>query len=292
MSVLVEDTVRLDPRAFKKLYPEQYFDKFFAEGVRPDGRPLAGTREVTVGLGTVSTAESSASVKIGQTTVLGSIKLETASADPNRPKLSEFLINVELTPLASPEYKAGRQPDAACVLVDQVRRAIIDSGTVEDDALLIPGTSLTWVLYMDLYVVDADGALLDACLLAALACLSHLSFPTLAVNSSDKVVAVDPELAPEGSSIVGMPPLQLRERPLGVSCILYRQRLILDPTADEEALAEGILMPVVTSKGLVVSLQKSGGMEASPQKILECIEAAKIRYLEFSKALQMADSSS
>lgn len=76
MSALVEETVRLNPHAFKKLYPEQYFDKFFAEGVRPDGRPLAGTREVTVGLKTVSTADSSALVKIGETTVVGSIKLE------------------------------------------------------------------------------------------------------------------------------------------------------------------------------------------------------------------------
>lgn len=66
----------LGPEAFKKLYPEQYYKRFIESGIRPDGRTFGRARPATIGLGAVSTADSSALVKIGSTTVLAGIKLE------------------------------------------------------------------------------------------------------------------------------------------------------------------------------------------------------------------------
>lgn len=66
----------LGPDAFKKLYPEQYYKRFLANGVRPDGRAFGRARPTTIGLEAVSTADASALVKIGSTTVLAGIKLE------------------------------------------------------------------------------------------------------------------------------------------------------------------------------------------------------------------------
>ena len=34
----------MEASAFARLYPEQYYDKFLAEGARPDGRPLGRAR--------------------------------------------------------------------------------------------------------------------------------------------------------------------------------------------------------------------------------------------------------
>jgi hypothetical protein len=74
MGAMAQDA--LEPDAFKKLYPDQYYARFVAEGLRPDGRPLARARPTTIALGAVSTADSSALVKIGSTTVMAGIKLE------------------------------------------------------------------------------------------------------------------------------------------------------------------------------------------------------------------------
>jgi hypothetical protein len=73
---LPADSARLDARAFKKLYPDQYYDRFITARVRPDGRALAGFRPTTIGLRPVESSDASALVKLGRTTVLGSIKLE------------------------------------------------------------------------------------------------------------------------------------------------------------------------------------------------------------------------
>jgi exosome complex component RRP43 len=67
---------QLDPDAFKKLYPESFYQKFIESGIRPDGRVFGRARPTTIGLGAVETADSSALVKIGSTTVLAAIKLE------------------------------------------------------------------------------------------------------------------------------------------------------------------------------------------------------------------------
>jgi len=83
MGAMAQDA--LEPDAFKKLYPDQYYARFVAEGLRPDGRPLARARPTTIALGAVSTADSSALVKIGSTTVMAGIKLE-ARAPPAAPR--------------------------------------------------------------------------------------------------------------------------------------------------------------------------------------------------------------
>ena len=74
MGAPTQDT--LEPDAFRKLYPDQYYTRFLAEGLRPNGRPLGRARPTTIALGAISTADSSALVKIGNTTVMAGVKLE------------------------------------------------------------------------------------------------------------------------------------------------------------------------------------------------------------------------
>lgn len=67
---------KYEPAAFKKLYPEQFYKQHIENGLRPDGRTFGRARPTTIGLDATATADSSALVKIGSTTVLAGIKLE------------------------------------------------------------------------------------------------------------------------------------------------------------------------------------------------------------------------
>lgn len=57
-------SAELQSEAFKRLYPEEFYAKFIAEGVRPDGRPLGRPRPVSIGLASIGTADASAHVKV------------------------------------------------------------------------------------------------------------------------------------------------------------------------------------------------------------------------------------
>lgn len=65
----------LQAEAFKQLYPEQYYAKFINSDIRPDGRALGAARAATIGINPIGTADSSALVKIGETTAMAGVKL-------------------------------------------------------------------------------------------------------------------------------------------------------------------------------------------------------------------------
>ena len=66
----------LQAEAFKRLYPNEYYAKFISQSLRPDGRPLGGARATTIGIHPLESTNSSALVKIGNTTAMAGIKLQ------------------------------------------------------------------------------------------------------------------------------------------------------------------------------------------------------------------------
>ncbi|CAI7892204.1 unnamed protein product [Closterium sp. NIES-53] len=68
----------LDADALRRLYPEAFWAPFLAEGMRPDGRPIGQARGVSIGLGTVTNADASALVKLGDTVSAFSLTTSTS----------------------------------------------------------------------------------------------------------------------------------------------------------------------------------------------------------------------
>ena len=74
----------------------------------------------------------------------------------------------------------------SCLRV-QVSTALRVGRVVDLRGLAIARGRAAWVAYLDLYVLDADGGLYDAALLAALAALSALRLPHVVVDEDGKV---------------------------------------------------------------------------------------------------------
>ena len=71
--------------AFRKVHPLLYYQKFLARGVRPDGRALLGARQTSAQSRVVTTANGSAMVKLGQTSVVVGVQVPyTLDARPSR----------------------------------------------------------------------------------------------------------------------------------------------------------------------------------------------------------------
>lgn len=94
---------RLNASTFQRLHPRVYLERFLSENARPDGRSPGGWRDVTVNVGkprflliymffritlpltgSISTADGSALVRVGDTTIVCGVKAEIAEPELDR----------------------------------------------------------------------------------------------------------------------------------------------------------------------------------------------------------------
>ncbi|KAK9813773.1 hypothetical protein WJX73_008734 [Symbiochloris irregularis] len=275
--------------AFKRLYPDQYYRRFLSQNTRPDGRSLTQTRPASVVLGVITSADSSALIKIGNTTVIAGVKLEVLMPkDP--PDQGCLQVNVELTTLCSPEMRDNRPTEVPSFLTQQVDAAVRGSSAWQPQALCIQAGRAAWAVYLDLYVLCADGVLLDACVLAAMAALNALRLAPVDVTDAGNVVAAGNDAMTDGTSHPQQPyALSKQGTPLTLTCAVIDDRLIADPSSEEESLAATVVSTTVDGQGHVMGLQHAGGgVELSTAHLQQCITAAQDRHTDLFRVLSSA----
>jgi len=221
-------------------------------------------------------------VKIGSTTVLAGVKCEIMAPVDESPNEGQVLVEVEMAPLSEANARPGRPSEAATILSEQIDSLISQSGILDMTQLCIDPGSTAWAAYIDIYVLDSDGALHDACVLAAVAALSSLHLPRVSLDENG---AVQPESkVPEGGFVteVGIvrneSPMKLHRIPLSLTIALHSGKLLVDPSAEEESLAESLVTVVVDEDGRLMSISKPGGGAAlALDGIRQCQEAARVR---------------
>jgi exosome complex component RRP43 len=75
----------INAQIFQRLHPKAYLERFLADKFRPDGREASEWRDLFVHLGSISTADGSALVRLGETTIVCGVKAEIAEPDLEQP---------------------------------------------------------------------------------------------------------------------------------------------------------------------------------------------------------------
>ena len=87
--------------------------------------------------------------------------------------------------------------------------------------------------------------------------------PVVSLNEDGRVVVVseENEERKSGKEPVnkGKRRLTLSRLPFSLTCILHKNYILADPTAEEESIMETLLTVVLDSSGQLVSLNKPGG---------------------------------
>jgi exosome complex component RRP43 len=173
------------------------------------------------------------------------------------PADGRLVINVEMTALATPDYRPGKQPPITHSIQQRLQDVLVGCGVLQPRELCIAEGQAVWVLYLDLYILNAAGSLLDASLLAALAALQDTRLPIVHVTDEGNVergAAEDDEdaaaAAVDAGSSSSSRPLQLHGRPLALTCGLYKgQHIVADPDHEEEALMSATVSVVLDESG-------------------------------------------
>ncbi|GLT95976.1 hypothetical protein SLE2022_136270 [Rubroshorea leprosula] len=276
--------------AFRRLFPLRFYERHLAESIRPDARPLGKARDTTIALGAVASAHGSALAKIGSTTMLAAIKMEVMTPSMESPDEGCLAIEFHMPPIYSPLVRPGRPAEEAPVLSKQLYDTILSSGMIDLKELSLLSGKAAWMAYLDIYCLDADGALFDAALLSAIAAFSHLEIPVVSLNDDGKIVLISEEQVTAMSE--GEPvnkekrKLTLKSIPFSLTCILHKNYILADPTSEEEFIMETFITIVLDSSSQLVSLYKPGGpVLAYTSAIQDCVALTRQRVKELQKIL-------
>ncbi|KAI0722545.1 ribosomal protein S5 domain 2-like protein [Earliella scabrosa] len=254
---------------FQRLHPKTYLERFLAENVRPDGRDLDEWRDISLNVGSISTADGSALVRLGSTTVVCGVKAEIAEPELDKPKEGFLVPNLDLPAICSPKFKPGPPTDEAQVLSDRLNEVLVSSGVVSTSSLCIEPGKAAWVLYVDATCINYDGNAFDATLLAMVAALRNTRLPKATYDEDRQQTICTRKV---------MEPLQIGRLPTSYSFGIFDGTHILaDPTSFEEPLLDTTVSVVMDEKGGLTSVMQLGlGILGDGQDVLTaCIAAAK-----------------
>ena len=233
-----------------------YLTKLAENGKRVDGRKFDEFRKIEIETDVVSKAEGSAKVRIGNTQVITGIKMDIGEPYSDSPDSGVMATAAELIPLASPDFEAGPPRADAIELARVVDRGIRESELIEVDKLCIEPEEKVWIVFIDIHILDFDGNLFDAASLASLAALLTTKVPAERFELGDDY------------------PLPLKEPPISCTSVKYSGVVVMDPSLDEEEIAEARLTVATDKNGDIRAMQKGLNGSFSTDEIKKVIKAS------------------
>jgi exosome complex component RRP42 len=231
--------------------------KLLSRGMRVDGRKFDELRPLVIEKGFIRSAEGSARVRLGDTDVVVGVKLMVGQPFADTPNKGVLTTNAELIPLASETFESG-PPDRESIEVARViDRGIREGQAVDMEKLCIEPEKEVWIMFVDVHTIDYDGNLFDAGNIAAMAALKNAVVPS--------------ERAGKGPDT----PLPVNHEPISVTAVKIAGHILVDPTYDEEIVAEARLTVATNEKGDLCAMQKGGEGSFTQDEVLKVVELSK-----------------
>eukprot|EP00735_Rhodelphis_limneticus_P001334 TRINITY_DN11929_c0_g1::TRINITY_DN11929_c0_g1_i1::g.16945::m.16945 TRINITY_DN11929_c0_g1::TRINITY_DN11929_c0_g1_i1::g.16945 ORF type:complete len:332 (-),score=53.69,sp/Q2KHU3/EXOS8_BOVIN/34.04/4e-44,RNase_PH/PF01138.16/1.3e-24,RNase_PH/PF01138.16/3.6e+03,RNase_PH_C/PF03725.10/9.6e+03,RNase_PH_C/PF03725.10/2.9e-06 TRINITY_DN11929_c0_g1_i1:256-1251(-) len=295
---------------FQRIHPSEYLARLRSVGIRTVGRvKVDSVRKCLITPGSVSGADGSALVKLGDTSVLVGIKAEVGQPNDGTPDQGRIAYSIERAPFcsASAGTRLNRPSDESVVSSENLAKTIEAARLYELTDLCIVSGESCWVLYVDAYVLEDDGSSFDACMLAVSAALHNLTLPEVEVSKSGLIT-----LASASSEAPIRCSLKLDASPISVTFALFRSVVLIDPTGEEESAADCKITityacPVSSmassmtdgakdvdmgsdgaKKGRVLAVRKDGGSSVPISLVQECIDRGMKRASLLSGILRSA----
>eukprot|EP01023_Acetabularia_acetabulum_P067952 TRINITY_DN9502_c0_g1_i1.p1 TRINITY_DN9502_c0_g1~~TRINITY_DN9502_c0_g1_i1.p1 ORF type:complete len:266 (+),score=35.91 TRINITY_DN9502_c0_g1_i1:105-902(+) len=257
---------------FSQLYPEQYYKKFVEAQVRPDGRSFGESRSASVAAGVISSADSSALARIGKTAVIAGIKLELTVPEVQENDKGHFKVGLEFSKLCQAQDKQAQ------IIREKLQAVIVREDFLDLTQLCIEKSQAAWEVVLDAYVLDNDGSVFDAALLAAVAAVKTLKIPQVNFHGAGQI-----QLQEQSDK----KSLQLGYNPIGLTCGLFQEKLVTDPNRHEESLMEQIVNLVTDeNKNMIGIFMEGGSTMLDVRNFNYCIQLAEARYTEIAQELQ------
>ena len=135
-------------------------------------------------------------------------------------------VNAELVPLASPAFEPGPPDENSIELARIVDRGIRESKAIDTSKLVIESGKKVFVVFVDVYVLNHDGNLIDASAIAAVSALLNTKMSNYEVKDGELKIKT------------GYTPLPMKNHPITVTIGKVNDKLIVDPWLEEEQIMD------------------------------------------------------
>jgi len=234
-----------------------YISKLLAKGQRVDGRRFDELRPLTVETNFIGSAEGSARVKLGNTEVVVGVKLVTGEPFPDTPNTGVLTTNAELIPMASDTFEGGPPDQESIEVARVIDRGIREGHAVDMPKLCIEPGKEVWIMFVDVHVLDYDGNLFDAANIGA--------------NAAFKSTIVPAKRAGKGEDY----PLPVLHQPISITAVKIDGKILVDPTHDEERVADARLTVTTTETGNLCAMQKGLDGAFTLEEVFKTVEASR-----------------
>ena len=234
-----------------------YISKLLAKGQRVDGRRFDELRPLTVETNFIGSAEGSARVRLGDTEVVVGVKLVTGEPFPDTPNTGVLTTNAELIPMASDTFEGGPPDQESIEVARVIDRGIREGHAVDMSKLCIQPGKEVWIMFVDVHVLDYDGNLFDAANIGA--------------NAAFKSTIVPAKRAGKGEDY----PLPVLHQPISITAVKIDGKILVDPTHDEERVADARLTVAKIETGNLCAMQKGLDGAFTLEEVLKAVDASR-----------------
>jgi exosome complex component RRP42 len=182
-------------------------------------------------------------------------------------------VNAELVPLASPNFEPGPPGEESVELARVVDRGIRESHAIDTEKLCIEPGKKVFVVFVDVYVLNHDGNLIDASALAAMSALMNTKMPNYELKEGELKMKQ------------GYTPLPMKSHPVTVTMGKISNNLIVDPWIEEEQVMDSRISIAINENNNICAMQKGLSGYFTPQQILEASKIAQEKSAEIRKKL-------
>ncbi|KAK2169776.1 hypothetical protein LSH36_7g16089 [Paralvinella palmiformis] len=246
---------------------------------RLDGREIYDYRPIQIKFGI---SQGCCHVTLGNTRILVQVSCEVTAPKQARPSEGILFVNVEISPMAAPQYEPGRLTEEAVELTRLLERCLKESRCVDTESLCIMTGIKVWQIRCDIHILNHDGNLLDCASVAAIAALAHFRRPDVTVSGEEVTIHSLEDRDPI--------PLSVHHMPLCVTFAFYKQGkfLLVDPSEKEERVMEGKLVIGMNKHREVCTLQMTGSMLLLKDQVLRCSNITVKKVTEMTNLIQKA----
>ena len=234
-----------------------YISKLLAKGQRVDGRRFDELRPLTIETNFIGSAEGSARVRLGDTEVVVGVKLVTGEPFPDTPNTGVLTTNAELIPMASDTFEGGPPDQESIEVASVIDRGIREGHAVDMSKLCIQPGKEVWIMFVDVHVLDYDGNLFDAANIGA--------------NAAFKSTIVPAKRAGKGEDY----PLPVLHQPISITAVKIDGKILVDPTHDEERVADARLTVATIETGNLCAMQKGLDGAFTLEEVLKAVDASR-----------------